>query len=88
MGLFSVLDVIIEKPMAEALDMVRVSSEIQRALLKKEGSFAAVYDFLVQYENASWQEVSRQMVVGDIDMDTVYKAYVDALCGFRDLFEE
>ncbi len=88
MGLFSVLDVIIEKPMAEALDMVRVSSEIQRALLKKEGSFAAVYDFLVQYENASWQEVSRQMVVGDIDMDTVYKAYVDALCWFRDLFEE
>lgn len=88
MGLFSVLDVIIEKPMAEALDMVRVSSEIQRALLKKEGSFAAVYDFLVQYENASWQEVSRQMVVGDIDIDTVYKAYVDALCWFRDLFEE
>ncbi len=86
MGLFSVLDVIIEKPMSEALAMVRVSNEIQRALLSKEGSFASVYDFMVQYENASWQEVSRQMVVGDIDMDLVYRAYVDALCWFRDLF--
>ena len=66
--------------------MVRVSNEIQRALLSKEGSFASVYDFMVQYENASWQEVSRQMVVGDIDMDLVYRAYVDALCWFRDLF--
>ncbi len=86
MGLFSVLDVIIEKPMAEALDMVRVAKEIRRALLDREGAFASVYDFMVQYENASWQEVSRQMVVGDIDMDLVYRAYVDSLCWFRDLF--
>lgn len=87
MGLFSMLDVIIEKPMSIALDMVKVSNEIQRALLKKEGAFAAVYDFMLQYEYASWQEVSRQMVVGDIDMDTVYRAYVDALCWYRDLFK-
>ncbi|MBP5607747.1 MAG: HDOD domain-containing protein [Lachnospiraceae bacterium] len=87
MGLFSMLDVIIEKPMSIALDMVKVSNEIQKALLKKEGAFAAVYDFMLQYEYASWQEVSRQMVVGDIDMDTVYRAYVDALCWYRDLFK-
>ncbi len=87
MGLFSMLDVIIEKPMSIALDMVKVSNEIQRALLKKDGAFAAVYDFMLQYEYASWQEVSRQMVVGDIDMDTVYRAYIDALCWYRDLFK-
>ena len=86
MGLFSVLDVIIEKPMAEALDMVRVSREIRSALLDKTGPFAAVYDFMLQYEDASWQEVSRQMVVGGIDMDPVYQAYVEALKWFRDLF--
>ena len=86
MGLFSVLDVILEKPMEEALDMVRVSKEIRDALLEKDGPFAGVYDFMVQYENASWQEVSRQMVVYNIDMGDVYKAYVDCLTWYRDLF--
>ncbi len=86
MGLFSVLDVIIEKPMEQALDMVKVSKEIRQALLSKSGPFAPVYDFLLQYENASWQEVSRQMVVGGIDMDPVYEAYVEALRWFRNLF--
>ncbi len=86
MGLFSVLDVIIEKPMQQALDMVKVSKEIRQALLEKTGPFSPVYDFLLQYENASWQEVSRQMVVGGIDMDPVYEAYVEALRWFKNLF--
>ena len=86
MGLFSVLDVIIEKPMQQALDMVKVSKEIRQALLEKTGPFSLVYDFLLQYENASWQEVSRQMVVGGIDMDPVYEAYVEALRWFKNLF--
>ncbi len=86
MGLFSILDVIIEKPMAEVLDMVKVSKEIRQALLNKTGPFSPVYDFMLQYENASWQEVSRQMVVGDIDMDSVYAAYVEALRWFKNLF--
>ncbi len=86
MGLFSVLDVILEKPMTEALDMVKVSKEIRAALLQKDGPFAGVYDFILQYENASWQEVSRQMVIYDIEMADIYKAYVDALKWYRDLF--
>ena len=86
MGLFSVLDVIIEKPMAVALDMVRVSKEIRSALLERNGPFAGLYDFMLHYETASWQEVSRLMVVGDIEIDPVYEAYVESLKWFRDLF--
>jgi EAL and modified HD-GYP domain-containing signal transduction protein len=88
MGLFSVLGIILEKPMEEALDMVKVSKEIRAALVDGQGPFAGVFDFMLQYENASWQEVSRQMVVGDIDMDAVYKCYADSLRWFRDLFAE
>jgi EAL and modified HD-GYP domain-containing signal transduction protein len=86
MGLFSVLDVIIEKPMMVALDMVRVSKEIRSALLERNGPFAGLYDFMLHYETASWQEVSRLMVVGDIEIDPVYEAYVEALKWFRNLF--
>ncbi|MCM1173922.1 MAG: HDOD domain-containing protein [Blautia sp.] len=86
MGLFSVLDLILDKPMKEALDMVKVSRNIEDALIGHKGDFAQVLDFILQYENASWQEVSRQMVLRKIDMDPVYDAYKASLQWYRDLF--
>ena len=73
--------------MPEALEMVKVSKEIRQALLDKSGPFSQALDFMMQYENASWQEVSRQMVVAGIDENTIYNAYVDALRWFKELFE-
>lgn len=86
MGLFSVLDVILDKPIDEALKMVKVSKDIEDALVKGSGNFAPVMDFVVQYENAFWQEVSRIMVLSEIDMDAVYNAYIASLRWYRDLF--
>ncbi|MCR5487770.1 MAG: HDOD domain-containing protein [Lachnospiraceae bacterium] len=88
MGLFSVLDIMLDKPMAEALEMVKVSKQISDALLSDKGELAPVKDFICEYENASWQEVSRLMVLQSIDMDQVYKAYLSALSWYRDLFTE
>ncbi len=85
MGLFSVLDIILDKPMEEALKMVTVSKAISEALLNGKGELAQVLNFMQEYENASWQEVSRLMVLKGIDMDAVYSAYVQSLKWYRDL---
>ena len=85
-GLFSVLDLILNKPMEEALKMVKVSKEISDVLVKDTGRLAPVMDFVHQYEEANWQEVSRLMILDEIDMDTVYEAYVHSLQWYRDLF--
>ncbi|MCR5031451.1 MAG: HDOD domain-containing protein [Lachnospiraceae bacterium] len=86
MGLFSVLDIILDKPMAEALEMVKVSKDIRQALLDQTGPLFPVLDFMRQYEDASWQEVSRQMMLKEINMDQVYSAYIQSLVWYRDLF--
>ena len=86
MGLFSVLDLILDKPMKEALAMVNVSRNIEEALIEDKGDLAAVLDFIRHYEAASWQEVSRQMLLRNIDMDRVYHAYTESLQWYRDLF--
>jgi len=88
MGLFSVLDLILDKPMTEALAMVKVSKEINQALLEGKGPFAEVLSFVNRYENADWQEVSRIMVLKNIDMNKVYDAYIDSLKWYRTLFAE
>lgn len=85
MGLFSVLDVILDKTMEEALEIVKVSKEIRDALVEKKGKLAPVYEFMLPYESANWEEVSRQMIVNDIDEEVVSKAYMDSLRWYREL---
>lgn len=86
MGLFSVLDIILDKPMTEALKMVNVSKQITDALVDHKGQMWEVFDFLVAYEKASWSEVDRVMLLKNIDDKAVYQAYLDALSWYRDLF--
>ncbi len=88
MGLFSVLDLILEKPMEEALKIIKVSKEIEEVLIRKEGPFAPVYDFMLQYETANWSEVSRVMLLRNLAIDDIQSAYVNALEWYRDLFME
>ena len=86
MGLFSVLDAMLDKPMKEALDLVKVSKDISGALLDDTGKYAPVLDFINAYENANWSEVSRQLILKNAEDSAVYDAYTDALRWFRDLF--
>ncbi len=78
MGLFSVLDIILDKPMEECVKMVKLSKNITDAIVSDKGEFATIYHLIKEYENASWQEVSRIMVLNNISMDDVYNAYLDA----------
>ena len=85
MGLFSALDIMLEKTMPEALDIVQVSKNVREALLEDKGDFAKVLDFIKCYEDADWTEISRILVLEDIDMNDVYTAYLGALRWYRDL---
>ncbi|WMC91177.1 EAL and HDOD domain-containing protein [Kineothrix sp. MB12-C1] len=82
-GLFSVLDVIMEKSMSEALKVIKVSKNISDALIDRQGNMALVLDFMLRYESADWQEVSRQMILQKIDVGPVYEAYMGALLWYR-----
>ncbi len=85
MGLFSVLDVILEKPMEEALEMVMVAGEIRNALIRHSGPLAPVLELMTHYETAGWQDVSRQLLLAKIDVKPVSEAYEEALRWYRDL---
>lgn len=78
-GLFSILDIILDCSMEEALSMVRVSGKIRTALLEHAGSLAEVLHFIVKYESAEWQEVSRQLVLKNIEIPDVSHAWVSSL---------
>ena len=85
MGLFSVLDIILDKPMEEALECISISKDISDALVEHTGELYEVLNFIKEYENASWQEVSRLMILGNIDMNDVYNVYLGSLSWYREL---
>ncbi len=88
MGLFSVLDVILEKPMEEALEMITVAADIREALINRSGRLAPVLEVMENYENADFSEVSRLLLLAKIDVNPVNDAYMRSLAWYRDLMYE
>lgn len=88
MGLFSVLDIILSKPMEEALNLVNVSKSISDALLNESGELYKVLYFVKTYEAADFGELNRLEIVDKIDMSKVYDDYKDALVWFKNLFNQ
>ena len=85
-GLFSVLDIILDMTMEDALKKVKVSKQIEKALVSKEGDFADVLNFVIAYENANWTEIDRIMLLNNIDSNAVYEAYKGSLEWYRKSF--
>ena len=88
MGLFSVLDLILNTSMEEALNMVKVTKEISDALVYHKGVLAPVLEFVLEYEKADWQEVSRLMILQNISINQVYDAYIQSLQWYCNLFSK
>ncbi|MDR1572072.1 MAG: HDOD domain-containing protein, partial [Clostridiales Family XIII bacterium] len=85
MGLFSVLDAILDMPIDEALDLVRVSDDIYAALVRREGRYAHVYQFMLDYEAANWNAVSRALILNDLPTSDIYEAYMGAMTWYSDI---
>ena len=86
MGLFSVLDYVLDKSMEYALQSVSVSKDISDALINRRGPLAEVYNFMLDYEQGNWQDVSRMLVIKNVDMDRAYNAYVGANDWYKKVF--
>lgn len=88
MGLFSVLDAILEIAMPDALKLVHVSDNIYDALVEGKGDYNLVYQFMLQYESANWNAVSRTLILHDLTTNDIYNAYIGALGWYRDLMSD
>jgi len=87
MGLFSLLDVILEMPMENAANEVSLDENVRDALVDNTGNLFNVLDFIHAYEHANWDEVAIHMVKFNLDLEEVTTAYVDALEWYKALLD-
>jgi len=71
-GLFSLLDTILELPMAELMKQIAVPQSVSKALCHQEGQFAAIVALCCCYEQQKWDEASEiSHTLGLSDEDVV-----------------
>src|SRR5438093_3859809 len=74
-GLFSVLDALMDRPMPEVLRALPLAEEIQQALLDYAGRLGTILHSVLAYERGNWEEA---MHLG-LDQNTLLDAYLHAL---------
>ena len=79
MGLFSVLDAILDTTIDQALEMVIVPDQVHEALLGKDGEFGEIYRFIKLYEQGDWMEISRIALMKNLSISDIFQTYYDAL---------
>jgi EAL and modified HD-GYP domain-containing signal transduction protein len=87
LGLFSLLDVILEMPMEKAVNEVALDENVRMALVDKSGDFYKILEFIHAYEHANWDEIAILMVKYELDLDEVTSAFVDALVWYKTLLD-
>ena len=85
MGLFSVLDVVLDLPIDEAFKMVFVPPPVYNALVGKRGDYYSILFFVQQYELGHWKEISRIALVRNISIEAIHFAYKEAMLWYSEL---
>jgi EAL and modified HD-GYP domain-containing signal transduction protein len=84
-GLCSLLDAMLGRPMADALEHLPLSQAAKRALLGEPGRMKAVLDAIIAQELGAWTEVDASAAAAGITQAALTKAYIDALRWAREL---
>ena len=74
-GLFSVLDSILDCTMTEALDLLPLSDEIRDALLYRQGALGEALKCVLAYEQSDWQGVQ----LGQLTGMQIQNCYLDSV---------
>jgi c-di-GMP-related signal transduction protein len=81
MGMFSLLDALIDQPLEEALRSVAVDPEVSEALLgstQDESFLTCLYHLICSYEAGNWDEVERLSQKCAIPLKGIGEAYIDS----------
>ncbi len=79
MGMFSMIDALLDRPLSEILSDLPISEDIKRALLGEENPLAMVYRYILLYEKGDWEGLSELGLRLGIDEARVGPLYMEAV---------
>ena len=79
MGLFSLLDVIMSRPIDEILQEITVEEDLREALTGTPGTMRTILELIMAIEKGDWDQVSILSAELDIDEKPLSEAYMGAV---------
>lgn len=79
MGLFSLIDGIVDQPLEKVLKDLPVADDVRAALLERTGKLGDLYQYAVAYERGEWELVTQKAGELSLTADRVPELYVGAV---------
>ena len=87
MGLFSLIDAFLDRPLSAILADIPIDDPIKRALLGESNSLGEIYQYSLSYEKAAWGNLEKPIVAQTQEI-TPFSLYLDALKWGQKLYLE
>lgn len=78
-GVLSILDVMLEKPMEDLLESLPLASEVKDTLLGKDSPYSAAFNLCLSYERGDFNGINDFSEQIGYDMNQLPRHYVDAV---------
>ena len=84
-GLFSMLDVLMDVTMENALEGILLADEVRSALIDRTGPAYSLLELVVSIERSDWDVTDELAALLNIDAETISSVYLDAVKWCNDL---
>lgn len=78
-GMFSLLDAVIDLPITKVFDAVPLSDEIRDTILGKNTEFKDVLDLAITFEIGDWKKISAIIEKNNLDSREVIRSHIKAI---------
>ena len=79
LGLFSMIDVLMDRSMPDLLADLPIAEDIKAALLGEDNRFRSVFDSVFAYESGTWEEFSAFSTQLQLDEDEIPGLYAESV---------
>jgi EAL and modified HD-GYP domain-containing signal transduction protein len=88
LGLLSLIDAFLDRPLEEILKEIPIDDEIKKALLGADSSLGNIYQFVLAYEKGEWEKLAKQCLQLGIDEAVPPRLYLAAVEWGHKCFQE
>ncbi len=78
-GMLSVVDALVDRPMAEILDEISISDEVREALVEGRTPAANVLQLIIAYQQGEWEKVTEMCAMLGVDEEHIPEHYYKAI---------
>lgn len=79
MGIFSMMNAFLNKPLEDILEEISLTEEIKEALLIREGIMGEILNLIIAFERVKWDQVALIEKKNQLNSKKIYNKYLEAV---------